>query len=224
VNSVADDDPIAYHILSASLPILDNGRGTSEFDSENDDLKEYLSTRPFALELNAIDIHRPVFSQASDMSSGLLLPTKTTILSVRLFPVVLHHPRRTRPIMLRTTLANRPAVKYVGPTLFALTANKSLPRRAQNALYNGSMKTKSLSCMSRSQRDSRTHPYFGKPYRNMTTTCLIRMLTLISTRRLSRSTTFESSLLIYTLTWISANRMSHPTHWLSGSMPFRLVL
>jgi hypothetical protein len=48
---------------------LENGRGTSEFDSENDALKDYLFTRPSTLGFNAIDIHRPDFSQAYDVQS-----------------------------------------------------------------------------------------------------------------------------------------------------------
>lgn len=70
VNSVADDDPASLCHLSASLPFLDNGRGTSEFDSEDDDLDFACFNRPFAIELNAIDIQRPVFLQSYDIQTA----------------------------------------------------------------------------------------------------------------------------------------------------------
>jgi hypothetical protein len=69
VNSVADSDPTSYHIFCASRPILENGRGTSKFDPENDALNNYLFARPSTLEYNALDIQRPDFSQAYDVQS-----------------------------------------------------------------------------------------------------------------------------------------------------------
>ena len=64
VNSVADDDPFY------SPSILDNGRGSNEFDLDNDDLEDDSYARPIALELNAIDIPRPAFVPSYDVQSA----------------------------------------------------------------------------------------------------------------------------------------------------------
>jgi hypothetical protein len=53
VNSVADDDPFYSYIGRASCSLLDNGRGTSEFEFANDDTEDDFCTRPFAAEFNA---------------------------------------------------------------------------------------------------------------------------------------------------------------------------
>ena len=75
VNSVTDDDPILSTIGRVFLPTLDKGRGTMEFDFGNDVVPEdpdddNFCTRPFAIELNALDIHRPIFCHSSDVQSA----------------------------------------------------------------------------------------------------------------------------------------------------------
>ena len=81
VKTVADDDPQSItsrfsHIGRDSLLSLDNGRETTEFadfdDFENfatDEYDDELCTRPFAIELNAIDIQCPFLEQSCDVLS-----------------------------------------------------------------------------------------------------------------------------------------------------------
>ena len=74
VNSVADDDPILSTIGRVFLPTLDKGRGTMEFEFGNDIPEDpdddNFCTCPFSIELNALDIHRPVFCHSSDVQSA----------------------------------------------------------------------------------------------------------------------------------------------------------
>ena len=75
MNSVADDDPL-YSLIGRDSPsILDNGREDNgiDFDNEDfeaDDFEDDFYARPIALELNAIDIPRPVFVPSYDVQSA----------------------------------------------------------------------------------------------------------------------------------------------------------